>query len=156
MVGLAVDSASINADRIVPRLWQGANPPQGVTLKNAGVQLLVLCAEELQYPDSAFPGVLVLRAPMQDSRSVPVETAMLAAEQVARAWKEGLRCLVCCHMGLNRSGLVTALTLWRATGASGRRCAAMVREKRYGALSNPWFSAYLDTLLPRGLPLQAR
>lgn len=138
-------------DQIITRLWQGSDPPKGSELAARGVDILVLCALELQHDPSFFPEVRVLRAPMDDTPIVPIEIATRTAQQIASLHAGGARILVCCAQGRNRSGLVSALTLWYLTGKSGRRCAEHVVSHRENALTNRAFRKYLEQLLPRGL-----
>ena len=141
---------SIDADRIAPRLWQGSDPPGGPYLRDLKVDTLVLCARELQHDPREFPGVKVIHAPMDDASIVPVRIAMDAAAAAARAHKRGKRVLVCCAAGLNRSGLVMALTIWMRSGElSGRECVEQVRAHRDAALNNPRFVEYVASLPPR-------
>lgn len=135
-----------DASRIAPRLWQGADPPQGTFLRRMNVDVLILCAEERQHDPSLFPGLIIVKAPMDDGEVVPVDTAMKAAKAAASLHRAGNRILVCCHAGLNRSGLVTALTLHRLTGASGKRCVEKVQAARPWALCNEVFRQYLERL----------
>lgn len=135
-----------DASRITLRLWQGADPPQGSFLRRMNVDVLVLCAFERQHDAKHFPGLVVVHAPMDDGEVVPVDTAMEASRIAAQHHVKGERILVCCHQGLNRSGLVTALTLRRLTGASGRRCVEKVQAARPWALCNDVFKRYLEQL----------
>lgn len=141
-----------DANRIQGELWQGARPPTGRALRELGIDTLVLCAEEIQPPDTAFPGVRVIRAPLDDTWDLPATQfclALAAAERVARDLSAGRRVLVTCAMGLNRSGLVSSLALHRLTGRSGAECAALVRTARPRALFNQHFGELLE-ILPRG------
>lgn len=60
----------------------------------------------------------------------------------------GYRVLVCCDAGVNRSGLLAAMVVWRWMGCSGRKAVDIVRERRPGALTNPAFVEYLSMLPP--------
>lgn len=139
-----------DADYIAPKLYQGSAPPPGPELRARGFDLLVLAAEEIQPPAWAFPGVRVIYAPSDDSSHIPESTAHPAAQEVARYLRAGKRVLVTCAAGLNRSGLISALALWYATGRSGRECVAQVQKRRAYALCNTWFADYVSSLLPRG------
>lgn len=137
----------LDADRIIPRLWQGSRPPKGPLLQSRGVDVVVLCANEHQPPGYAFPGVHVVHAPFDDdliSRSI-VEVASAAAERVALTHAGGRRVLVTCNMGWNRSGLVNALAL-HALGYSGREASRIVRRQRRGALGNTTFRSFVEHL----------
>lgn len=70
--------------------------------------------------------------------------AIATASQLADYLLAGRSILVTCLAGINRSGLVVALTLHRAFGYSGRACIELVRRKRivdpgYPPLSNQRF-----------------
>ena len=140
----------VDADRIAHRLWQGSDPPKGAWLRRFGIDVLVLCAAEKQHSPLEFPGVKVIHAPMDDGSIVPERTAMDAAAAVVREHKRGKRVLVCCAMGWNRSGLVSALALWLHSGdRPGWMCMKQVQKARDGALFNLAFTGYLASLPPR-------
>jgi protein-tyrosine phosphatase len=136
----------MDANKIINNLWQGSNPPKGTTLHQHGFNVLVLCAREHQYDPRHYPGVEVIHAPMDDGYSVPMNIARPAALKAAAAIRKGAKVLTVCHMGLNRSGLVSALTLWYLTGRSGPECVMMVQSARDGALFNDVFESYLLSL----------
>jgi protein-tyrosine phosphatase len=101
---------------------------------------------ECQHPEEAFPGVRVVYAPMDDSAYVPKLFASRVAILVAREVRAYRRVLVCCHAGLNRSGLVCALSVRCLTGWPGARCLSHVQERRSGALCNTAFAQWLIEL----------
>jgi hypothetical protein len=140
---------TFDADRLAPKLYQGSAPPPGPELRARGFDVLVLAAEEIQPPSWAFPGVQVIHAPSDDGEIIPERSAHAAAQEVARALKQGKRALVTCAMGLNRSGIISALALWYATGRPGHECVALVQRKRRSALCNHWFVEYLSALPAR-------
>jgi hypothetical protein len=139
----------IDANRIASKLHQGAHPPPGPFVRLAGFDVLVLCAQERQPPAGSYPGVKVYSAPMDDSAWVPREMAMGAAQVVAKEIRAGKRVLVCCNMGINRSGLVNALALWLLTGKPGKECLWQVQERRPGALRNSAFAIFVGMLPAR-------
>jgi protein-tyrosine phosphatase len=138
-----------DASQIAPRLYQGSAPPPGNELRQRGFDVLVLCAEEIQPSPVYFPSITVIHAPMDDGMFIPESVAHPAAMKVSRALHSGKRVLVTCAMGLNRSGLVTALSLWYALGLSGQACVEAVRAGRRGALFNSDFARYLKQLPAR-------
>jgi protein-tyrosine phosphatase len=148
----APPGAAMDANQILPRLWQGADPPGGPLLKQMGVQVLVLCAAECQHPRHLFPGVQVIYAPMRDTSDVPLGVALSTAARVAALHRKGARIMVCCAQGINRSGLITGLAVRLLTGMSGRRALHHVQGRRRGALRNDAFAAYLATLPPSAAP----
>ena len=130
---------------IVPGLYQGGAPEPGAL----PFDLIVFAAVEYQPTASAFPGSVVLHVPYEDDAEVPVQAIHTAARHITRALRRGKRVLITCAMGLNRSGLITALVLMNLLGWSGARAVSHVQRARFGALSNPWFTAYLTSLPAR-------
>jgi hypothetical protein len=59
----------------------------------------------------------------------------------------GSRALVHCYAGRNRSSLFSALLTMRLLGMSGRRAVSHLRSSRPGALRNPHFVWFLESLL---------
>ena len=122
----------VDADEILPRLWQGSWPPRGGLVASEGFDVLILCASEVQPKDEDFPGVQVVHAPFDDvdiSRGA-LEQALRASNTAAEYHREGKDVLVTCAAGMNRSGLVVALTIHRLMGWSGDACVHMVRVRR--------------------------
>lgn len=123
----------IDAHEIVPRLYQGSKPRVGRELADAGFQVLVLCAREYQPAAVYYPGLTVIHAPNDDHCFVTkddLRVAANAASRVVEHLKAGEKILVTCLAGINRSGLVVALTIHKALGYSGRSCIDLVRAKR--------------------------
>lgn len=139
----------IDATRVVSGLYIGSRPPKGDRVARAGFAVLVLCAEELQPSSAEFPRLeCLVHAGIDDGRpsSSELESAAWAARGVAQAVRDGQRCLVTCAMGLNRSGLVTALALRELAGCSGRKARELVQRVRRGSLVNEHFADFLDRL----------
>lgn len=169
---LFVGHRILDADEIVPGLWQGSLPTPGMLVKSAGFQMLVLCAREYQLPATDFPGVTVIHAPNDDHSAFPLDRdklqmALGAAHEVAQAVRAGQQVLVTCAAGLNRSGLVSGLTLHLLFGWPGVKCVARVRKYRqrsathpgHGALGNGEFVRALEKLgqsVPEPEPLKTR
>lgn len=136
--------------KLLPRLWIGPVPPPGGTLRRAGFDAVVLCAEEHQFHPTYYPDVQIVHAPLDDS-GPPITTeekaiALEASERTAALYKSGAKIAVTCHMGINRSGLVSALTLRRLLGLSGADARRMVQRLRPGTLTNKSFVAWLNEL----------
>jgi protein-tyrosine phosphatase len=119
---------------------------------------VVLSAREWQLHDEPFDDVVVIRAPLDDFDERPIPRgdlagALKAARQTAKAIEGGTKCLVTCAAGMNRSGLISALTLHLRYGWPGERCIQAVQEGRtpsakdgYEALSNERFKEALRRL----------
>jgi len=145
----------LDANEIASGLWQGSVPPQGGVLNLLGYHALVLAAEEFQFDAGFYPGVAVIYAPNDDNGKPlsreQLTIAVKAARDVAARIRSGQKVLVTCAAGVNRSGLVSALTLHFLYGWSGDRCIRRIRERRthpnFGkALSNPFFTHALRKL----------
>lgn len=152
--------------RILPKLYLGSQPSLGPWL-GENFHTLVLCAREIQPEASHFPRLpSLVRLQLHDDGQPPrpgefrqaLEAAALVAERVA----SDRRCLVTCHMGINRSALVTALAIQRLLGLSGGEATTWVRLHRPGTLTNRHFAAFLQAqpppraLLTNGQPTQAQ
>ncbi len=155
---------TFDADEIIPGLWQGSLPSTGNMVKGRGFTVLILCAREKQPPAELYPGVRVVHAPNDDHPNYgpldreKLRTAIQAAKQAAEAIRNGGKVLVTCAAGLNRSGLVSGLTLHFLYGWSGHKAINQIRQKRkcqngYCPLSNSEFVAALMNLKTKALPL---
>jgi len=160
-----LDAPAYDANRIAPKLHQGSFPaPDEVDLRQHGIYALVLCANELQPPKELYPGIVIIRAPMDDidgvegSRSCVV--ANMASAYVARLIRAGKRVLVTCAAGRNRSGLVTALTLARL-GWDPHAAVYQIQRCRKNALTNRFFREFalrtkVEDLTPENVALGHR
>jgi protein-tyrosine phosphatase len=144
----------LDAHRVAGRLWQGSFPPPGPFLQGR-VDVLVLCARELQPHQAAYPGVRVVHAPFSDHGDPPTRGEVIIARQAAgkvrAALDVGQSVLVTCHLGLNRSGLVSALAMMLPHGPrwvvddtpsclrSGEAVALVRRARGDHALGNRYF-----------------
>lgn len=136
-------------------LRTGAAMSKGLGQK--GIDLLVLSAEEYQ-PNIPFNRVTqVIYAPMDDIPDPTpeelnhiVHNSVQTSEKVAKAILEGKTCLVTCYMGLNRSGLISALTLLRLTQITGKQAIQHIRRYRKSTehlpLNNPAFQEIIEYL----------
>ena len=159
----------VEGSLIAPGLYQGQAPPCGPTLRQAGIDTLVLCAEEWQPPYNidpvcaavlgyhpalpAYPGVQLVYAPADDDFDKPPSPAVLelagkAAAAAAFRILQGGKVMVSCWAGKNRSGLVTCLTLQGLTGIGGPGILQHMAKARPQALTNPQFRAAIQKIRP--------
>lgn len=131
-------------------IWQGGIPLFPEELDAAGVRMVVLCARQYQPGHHMVSGVRrsgarIVCAPMEDDELTPQDamTAQAAARQVVQAVRRGARVLSTCRGGINRSGLVSALSIAALTGCSGARAVEIVQEGRPEALTNESFVEFL-------------
>lgn len=145
-------SGQIDATRVFRTLWVGSAPPPGRTLRRAGFEEVILCAEELQIPAEEFSGVVVHHCPFDDTTSPSqdhLDTALWGARVAASAVSRGRQVLVTCMMGCNRSAFVCAAAIHLLTGAPGRECARIVSKKRRCALGPALQNGAFRSLLAR-------
>jgi protein-tyrosine phosphatase len=132
------------------RLAQGCAPPTYDTSPGkAPFDVVVLCAREWQPHLPQYPRVM--HAGFHDAKPTPseIELAKATAREVVRQiTTRGRRVLVTCHMGWNRSGLVTGLTL-RHLGIPARETIHRIRKARGPyALSNRYFAKIVEEFEP--------
>lgn len=144
-----------NYNWIVPgKIIQGGypNPPAGAL---AICDTLVLTAEEAQPRVSVPAGKSVLKFPLDDDfyRPVPREIGQMAIQfgaQLADEVRAGRKVAITCWEGVNRSGLITALTMMHLFRCSPQQAISTIRANRKHpertALGNPMFEQFLLTL----------
>ena len=138
-------------DEILPGLWQGGTEdddviggptPSGHYSRSHPFDLVVtLFADAQPVPWE----VEELRFGFPDSSLTPraIERAVALSAHSHSRWQSGARVLVRCQAGVNRSGLVMALTLMRH-GLSATDAIGLIRERRGpAALSNRHFVRWL-------------
>jgi protein-tyrosine phosphatase len=132
---------AFNADQVIPGLWQGSAPPDADWRDRWDV--VVLAAAEWQPEMHARRAVL--RVPLDDARlsTTEAQLALRASKAVAEAVRRGESVLVTCHMGLNRSGLISALALRRLGYSANDAIAAVRRARGDYALSNESFVSFI-------------
>jgi predicted protein tyrosine phosphatase len=128
-------------NKVTDKLYQGRVPDPASNYD--GFTMLVLCAKESQPELPLFKG-MILR-PAFDDTSHPtaddLDRASKAATEVAAELMRGGRVLVTCHMGLNRSGLVTGIALTLTTTMSATEIMRHICAARGPhALSNSAFA----------------
>jgi protein-tyrosine phosphatase len=145
---ILIGSMPANASRVDGGLWVGSAPPIGPFVRTK-FDCLVLAAAEYQVGPECFHGAEVVAVPLNDDGSPMTaeerRDAAMAAGRVIGWLSGGKRVLVTCHMGLNRSGLVAALSMCcRPGGAGWEEAVEAVRAARGPrALRNPHFLSFL-------------
>jgi len=153
--GIAYPVRPATANRVHGGLWMGGWPPPGYRVGES-FDCLVLCAREYQIPE-CFGGVQVAQALLNDDGSPMApgerEQAVAAAGRVIRWLGQGLRVLITCYAGRNRSGLVSAIALCRGPAAMAPEQAVRTVRAARGpdSLANPYFLEFLGQFCgPRG------
>jgi protein-tyrosine phosphatase len=115
-------------------------------LAAADVRVVIDLEGELDHCVPTMPGhVLYVYFPIYDEALPDLGRLHSVARLAANQYRAGERVLSHCGMGFNRSALVAGLVLVEL-GWSGRQALARLRERRPGALFNPAFADYLETL----------
>jgi protein-tyrosine phosphatase len=137
------------ANRILNNLWMGSAPPESDQLQK-DFDCLVLCAVE--YQTAQFPGMDVSCIRLHDDGKTLLtdkdkRRAIKLAYEVIENLKQKKKVLVTCMQGLNRSGLIVALTLMIGGNFPLGQVVGMIREQRGPhALSNADFVKFLETV----------
>jgi protein-tyrosine phosphatase len=136
---------------ILPGLWQGGTDSRDVVGRIGANQTPTKAHFDSVYTlyghaNGADWGVKELRFPFYDgdmSDFDPETDLWLLVVEAHADWKAGKRVLIRCQAGLNRSGLVLALTLIR-DGFTPREAIDLMREQRGpDAMCNPIFESWL-------------
>ena len=117
------------ASEILPHtLWMGG---MVAFTQIPNLDLWVHCAAETEpnVPQAAKRIIWVRLDDSRDLRPDEKAAAFAAARQAAQVVARGGRVLISCMAGVNRSGLVTGLTL-KALGFTGPAAIALIRAKR--------------------------
>jgi protein-tyrosine phosphatase len=145
---------------IVPGIAQGAYPDPPKSAFQV-FDVIVFCAEELQPRIKAPAGKQIFKLPLDDDiyRPIPPEIGKLlhqAAQALATYHAGGHKLLITCAQGVNRSGLMTGLTMMYSLRMPARETIKLIRSKRKSqdpdlfALCNPMFEQYLYATSPVG------
>jgi protein-tyrosine phosphatase len=88
------------------------------------------------------------KPPPRETLAAALKASAFAAHRIT----QGGNVFVSCWAGINRSGLVTALTIHRLTGFSGTFCVGLIKRARPRALQNPQFLTVLHRIPTRSPP----
>jgi len=132
--------------KLTNNIWMGGAPSPFVRICDY-FDGLALCAHE--YQPNCFPDVSIIRAPIRDDGSPMIRQeqidAVKAAGKIIRLVNEDKRILVTCYAGMNRSGLVCAISLCKGPDKINVENAIELIRKARGeyALSNSDFVDFL-------------
>jgi protein-tyrosine phosphatase len=134
----------IDASEVYPRLFQGSRPLPNTV---GHFDLVVLAAMEYQPSHHDLGAKAVVHSPLDDGPPMTPEErrrAVSAAMYASHSLRSGGSVLVTCWQGLNRSGLITALTLVVGKKMRVDEAVRLVRRARgQNALTNPHFLNFL-------------
>jgi hypothetical protein len=142
-------------------LWQGGmyDVDRLLRLPSDKIRVIGLFAQEYQ-PDDPHGYYELLKSGFDDNPDAgPVElskiasTADSASDTLSNRLRAGKSCLSSCAAGLNRSGIVTALTLMKVAGLDSTTAINTIRKRRppqrgMSPLCNPKFVHILHKMQP--------
>lgn len=119
-------------------------------LKKKEIHRVIFAAVECP-PLSHHSGAHLLHVPLDDKQKMSVKeyvftvtAAMSIASQLAIDILKGRKVITSCNAGLNRSGLLSAMTLKTITDLSDDDIVSLIRQKRHqAALCNSTFESML-------------
>lgn len=133
-------------------LWQGPAVPRGPYLHAMGFDAVVLAAREHQPESKDLPGVYVVHCGYNDDPYGLTNREYLRVQRCARVTadlvRQGMRVLVTCAAGQNRSGLISGLAIRDLYGMAGHQAVELVKRQRPNALTNEAFATWLSRLPP--------
>lgn len=138
----------VECSNVAPRLWVGS-APQDLSVPIDGIDVVVLCAQEIQPPGVGR----IMRFPLPNAEltSREVSIALIGGRDVAQALLDRKRVLVTCAQGRNRSALVAALALGRLTRMNADQLVTLMRTRRRAdCLTNEHFVHYLKRFVGDG------
>lgn len=105
-------------------------------IRNNYIGLIILAAEEFQ-PTDFFPKITKFYAPLRDSTNLyedeikkTLRIADAASSTAAKYLMNGYSVISSCAAGLNRSGLISAFTIEKCTGAPKKEILKQIRKHR--------------------------
>ena len=133
------------------RLYQSGAPEEAAEwdpVHARGIDVVVDLFGTLDPGVPATPNsILYIYWPIEDADYLPALGILTTlVDAVVRLVQLGHKVLVHCHRGKIRSGLLNALVVMQMLGISGRDAVDFVRRRRPGALGNPVFTEYLQSL----------
>jgi len=139
-------------NKIVDNIYQGSFPPVGSFVRDAGFDVLVLCAKEYQPDSDKFPGVTVFHCPFDDDPSrhpysKEIDIIKNTLSNVVPYIKDDKKVLVTCQAGRNRSGLLNAFIIKSMyKSLTNIEIIKLIKDKRQFALTNPKFVEVIKNL----------
>ncbi|CAN5185860.1 hypothetical protein BH18CHL2_BH18CHL2_03420 [soil metagenome] len=129
---------------MVPGLYQSGEDYDAAEAASLGIGTIVDLSGRGRTPPA---GVLYLHWPIEDAGLPDGATCERIVDLVVARLRGGGRVLVHCSMGLNRSGLVSALAARALLGLTGAAAVERVRSARGAdALCNEAFACHLEAL----------
>lgn len=91
---------------------------------------------------------IYINCPIVDGPVLPDMDVLMSMAELGHllAYKKKLKVLVHCNQGINRSSLLVGSIL-HIKGMKGKKIVKCIRQKRKGALTNPYFEKYLCSLV---------
>jgi len=121
-------------------LYLGSHPRYDAPLREFGK---IMCFDG-RPSYQIYEGQSVVCIPFKDDAYTPNETMLYEAAELAWNWAQTSKVLLHCSGGINRSSLVTGLTLVKHYGMTPDEAISLIREKRSSVcLMNKHFEEWL-------------
>jgi protein-tyrosine phosphatase len=128
--------------QVYPNLFMGSK--RAILHPSSEFDVYISTAAEIEPPQSILGAFESHHIPLDDKpwnfgdHPEEVEQLVETARDIALLVHNGNKVLIFCHMGMNRSGLMTALTLMHL-GMTARQALATIRQRHGCTLSNRSF-----------------
>lgn len=131
-------------------IWQSGYREIPWDLQAAAIHLVVYAASECP-PLNHHLGAEKFSCPNDDNMAPPghpiydalLANALKGVPKVVEAVKNGKNVLITCNMGINRSSLITGLSMKELTSWPAEKIISTIQTKRPGTLTNPSFKIML-------------
>lgn len=147
---LAWQAVKTTISEITPLLWIGGLPIRYGAVAKAMLEaeIKVLVSTTHRTPHGHY-GMEIVRVPFDDHRGHLPDLAALqpGVDKIRECLENNVRVMSHCAYGLNRSGLLAAIALHETYGWDGITISKLIREKRQGALWNPAYRTYVESLV---------
>ncbi len=133
-----------NITQVAPNLWIGSYPMRP---PSEGFDKMIVCCGDLEGFKDRFPNTTIIESPI-DPHNPTAENAQLAVQtgRAVAGWlRRGLKVLVCCSSGYNRSAFVAAITLM-VMGRDSHEAIETIQKAVERALHNQNFVGVLKNL----------
>ena len=127
--------------KVYPNLFIGS---KRALTEPANFDVYISAASEIKPPKSIMDAFDAYHIPLDDKpwdftkHPEELQRLVITAHDIAVLVKRGNKVLIFCHMGMNRSGLMTALTLMNL-GYTAKQALAAIRKRHGCTLSNKSF-----------------
>lgn len=130
--------------RLTPELFFSGFPDEKTLAKEKFDTIVTLCRKQLPFELKQLT-TAHLHIPLSDGKDIPnLENMQDVLDITVQSCRAGLKTLVHCYRGRNRSGLVATIALARLREITLREALEHVRAAHPGCLTNATFEEYVN------------